>query len=193
MCYSRDFWSLTSRTRVCRLVCVSRTGEHGRGGFPERDRLLFRGVPSVGSSLFLGTTELRCVCGVRSGRSNIDGGVSKGILLADLSLFAEHLWDCKTSRRLALPDPQGSASGMIILCGISTTHSWPIFTASAGRATSECFVMSSQNFWRYLSTSDLSQSRPQAYVPTSQLPVSSECGLNVATKHKKPERLTSPR
>ena len=61
-------------TRVCRLVCVNRTGEHGRGGFGVRDQLLFRGVPSVGSSL-------RCVCGLRSGRSNIDGGVTEGILL----------------------------------------------------------------------------------------------------------------
>ena len=152
MCYSRDFWSLTSRTRVCRLVCVNRTGEDGRGGFREWDRLLSFGVLSVGSSLFLGTAELRCVCGVRSGRSNIDGGVPKGILMADLSLFAEHLWDCKTSSRLALPDPRGSArdvrlasGGLIIFCGISTSQSWPIFTASAGRATSECFVMSSQN------------------------------------------------
>ena len=66
------------------------------------------------SSLFLGTAELCCVCGVRSGRSNIDGGVAKGILLDDLSLRREtgtaaQLWCCKTSRKLVLPDPRGSA------------------------------------------------------------------------------------
>ena len=162
--------------------------------FPERDRLLLRGVPSVGSSLFLGTTELRCVCGVRSGRSNIDGGVSKGILLADLSLFAEHLWDCKTSRRLALPDPQGSASGMIIyaasrprICGRSSQQGRAVRPPSA----SSCLHRTCGG---------------TCQPPTCPNPVHKlMCQLHTITcligvwaershkKHKKPERLTSPR
>ena len=54
----------------------------------------------MGSFLFLGTAELRCVCGERSAWSNIDGGVPMGVLLRSQSPRRnKHRHTCGIARR----------------------------------------------------------------------------------------------